>query len=116
MAEQLLTIRGVAELLATSVSVAWKTLQELGVSVALDLGPGRGRGPRWWHHEIVAAIESKRTGQPAPAQAPRLPVRPPIPQVPKGFWQWPVKEQVAHIRGEHPSQLAAGAKKSKRKQ
>ncbi len=114
MAEQLLAIRGVAELLATSVSVACRTLQELGVSIALDLGPGRGRGPRWWRHEIVAAIESKRIGQPVQPPSVRPVAHPQIPQVPKGFWQWPIKEQAAHIRGEYPSQIAAAAKRPKR--
>lgn len=61
MSSTLLTIAQAAELLSFKTSDATRNLlRELGVR-PIDLGLGRGRGHRYYRHEILAALENRRS-------------------------------------------------------
>jgi len=64
----LLTIAQAAGLLGLKTAEAARNLlRELGVR-PIDLGLGRGRGHRYYQHEILAALEGRRQQPKAPAK------------------------------------------------
>lgn len=56
MADSLLTKKAISEMLATSPGKAAAILMKAGCNPALDLGRGRGNGPRWLESAVVATI------------------------------------------------------------
>ncbi len=67
-----MNINAIAELLQTSPGVARKWADQMKL-VPVSLGVGRGRGYRWYKHEVLEAIEGCRVqkkGKPAPKRKP----------------------------------------------
>lgn len=60
----LMTINEVADLLKTTPGAARTTLENLNV-LPVNLGPGRGKGLRWYRSEILSALDDSRK-KPAP--------------------------------------------------
>lgn len=84
-----MNINAIAELLLTSPKVARKWADNMKL-VPISLGVGRGRGYRWYKHEVMEALDGcriKPKGKPGPKPKP----------VPLSVFDQPTAQLVAEL-------------------